>query len=163
MYAHCTTKMAFVCSCICVHVCQLERVRPRGHHVPIMGKTKNGALKPPAGQDRGGRGTLGSKAKFVRYMRGNGFSEAETKESLKNLNVHKQRRFTLMRDHFHAQPAGAREPIPSYEKYWVTMGSLEINGFIPWSAVPQPMPNLRYPLPHCSSMMIFPRTPVRDG
>ena len=128
-----------------------------------MGKTKNGSLKPPVGQDCGGRGTLGSKAKFVRYMRMNGFSEAETKEALKDLHVNKQRRFTLMRDHFHALPAGARASTPSHKEYLVTMGSLKINGFIPWSAVPKPMPNLRYPLCQCSSMTIFPKTPVRDG
>ena len=132
-------------------------------HLSIMGKTKNGSLKPLAGEDRGGRGTLGSKAKFVRYMRMNGFSEAETKEALKDLNVNKQRRFTLMKDHFHALPEGARTSTPSHKEYLVTMGSLKINGFIPWSAVPKPMPNLRYPLSHCSSMTIFPKTPVRDG
>ena len=94
-------------------------------HLSIMGKTKNGSLKPLAGEDRGGRGTLGSKAKFVRYMRMNGFSEAETKEALKDLNVNKQRRFTLMKDYFHALPEGARTSTPSYEDYLVTVGSLE--------------------------------------
>ena len=148
-----------------VHMCQLETVCVLvstlfhiyillfafGSPVPIMGKIKNGSLKPPVGQDRGGRGTLGSKAKFVQYMRRNGFSAAETREALKHLHVNKQRRFTLMRDHFHALPEGARTPTPSYDDYLVTMGSLDINGFIPWSAVPVPEPRR-------SCMKIFPRT-----
>ena len=88
----------------------------------IMGKTKNGSLKAPVGQDRGGRGILGSKAKSVEYMRRNGYSEAETREALVDLRVNKQRRFTLMRDHFHALPEGARTPTPS-NQCLVTMGS----------------------------------------
>ena len=133
----CAFVFIFVSSSVCVLVTTLLHYL---HFAPvlIMGKTKKLSLKPLVGQDRGGRSTLGSKAKFVRYMRMSGFFEAETKEALKDLNVHKQRRSTLMRDHFHALPAGSRAPTPSHEEYLVTMGSLNINGFIPWSAVPKP-------------------------
>ena len=121
----CAFVFIFVSSSVCVLVTTLLHYL---HFAPvlIMGKTKKLSLKPLVGQDRGGRSTLGSKAKFVRYMRMSGFFEAETKEALKDLNVHKQRRSTLMRDHFHALPAGARAPTPSHEEYLVTMSSLNI-------------------------------------
>ena len=123
-------------------------------HVFIMGKTKHGSLKALVGQDRGGRGILGSKAKCVKYMWRSEHSEAETREALVDLRVNRQRRFNLMRDHFHALPEGARKPTPSNERL-VTMGSLKINGFIPWSCVPVPLPTIHHPPCHCDVLFYY--------
>ena len=90
-------------ACVCVLVTTLFHIYillfAFEGHVLIMGKTKHGSLKALVGQDRGGRGILGSKAKCVKYMWRSEHSEAETREALVDLRVNRQRRFNLMREY----------------------------------------------------------------
>ena len=132
-------------------------------------------MEPRVVSDIGGRGNLGNKANFVEWMRRSGRTDAETKEALDDLKIDRRRKHSLMRDYFNLTPAGS-PPSTQAEEFLVTMGSFQIDGFVPWSAVPIPepvtwaqredpdeaAPKISHPPAHTSSMTTFPAPRVRD-